>query len=79
MSKKNFIALADAIREHNRVFANRGDRAQIFTAEQLATLAEFCGAQNSAFKRELWINYVDGACGPNGGTVAQYRGSVAQS
>lgn len=28
MTKKNFIALADAIREHNRIAENRGESQQ---------------------------------------------------
>jgi hypothetical protein len=64
MSKKHFIALANAIREHNRLVSTRDES---FTATQLETLADFCRAQNPNFKRERWIDYINGQCGPNGG------------
>ena len=32
-------------------------------------LADFCQAQNSNFKRDRWIDYINGECGPNGGKV----------
>jgi hypothetical protein len=63
MSKKDFIALADAIREHNRL--NPNDQ---FTAEQLSTLGDFCKAQNSNFMRERWTGYISGDNGPSGGS-----------
>jgi hypothetical protein len=56
MTKKHFIALADAI---------RADRT--FTNYQLITLAEFCRDQNPRFDRERWLDYIAGKCGPNGG------------
>jgi hypothetical protein len=62
MSKKDFIALANAIREHNKT----GDA---FTPSQLATLAVFCRQQNPDFKRERWLDYIAGLCGPNGGSL----------
>ena len=58
MSKKHFIQLADAIRASGK-----------FTEEQIRTLADFCASQNSMFKRERWLDYIAGACGPNGGKV----------
>ena len=61
MSKKDFIALADAVRAHNAVSENQ------FTDEQLDTMACFCFRQNSAFKRERWLSCIAGECGPNGG------------
>lgn len=68
MSKKNFIALADMITEHNRVAANN-DQYTPFTADQISALADFCRSQNYNFKGERWINYIRGECGPNGGKV----------
>lgn len=69
MSKKDFIALADAIREHNRVHTIHGCHLdqQAFSAEAIETLADFCKAQNSNFKRDRWLDYIAGNCGPNGG------------
>jgi hypothetical protein len=65
MTKKNFVALADSIREHNRLAKVNGENA--FTDDQLAALARFCAAESPRFKRERWLSYVAGECGPNGG------------
>jgi hypothetical protein len=67
MSKKHFVALADLIREHNRLANFNGENA--FTEDQLATLARFCASENPRFKRERWLDYIAGDCGPNGGAV----------
>ena len=51
MTKKHFVALADAVREHNRIAINRlsnGDH------------------KNAQFNRERWLAYVNGECGKNG-------------
>lgn len=63
MTKKHFIALADAIRNHER----RGELK--FSAAQLEMLAAFCREQNSRFDRQRWLDYIAGECGPSGGTV----------
>lgn len=63
MSKRDFIALADTIRTHNARSA-----FQVFTVEQLETLAEFCASQNPAFMRERWLGYIAETSGPNGQT-----------
>lgn len=60
MTKKHFIALADAIKSH----------LQGFTPEQVETLANFCESQNSRFDRRRWIAYIKGQCGPNGSHAA---------
>ena len=65
MSKKHFIALADAIREHNR----RHIRINQFTEEHIETLAQFCRSQNYNFKDGRWRDYIAGECGPSGGSV----------
>jgi hypothetical protein len=67
MSKKHFVALADLIREHNRRAELNGETP--FTPDQLATLARFCVSENPLFKRERWLSYIAGECGPNGGTT----------
>lgn len=63
MSKKHFIALADDIRRHNK----HGETS--FTKDQLRVLADFCKSQNSQFNEEIWNGYIEGTCGPGGGTV----------
>lgn len=71
MSKKDFIALADAIREHNTVakYGATDYGVAVFNAEQLDTLASFCKRQNSAFLRDRWLGYIAGTNGKNGGKV----------
>jgi hypothetical protein len=61
MSKKHFIALADAIRRANE------DPMVQFQPSQLDVLANFCKSVNPAFKYDRWIDYINGECGPNGG------------
>ena len=60
MSKNHFISLADYIRDTKHY-------CEPFTQDQIKHLADFCHAQNSAFKRERWIDYIQGKCGKNGG------------
>ena len=70
MSKKDFIALADAIREHNaaqRRFATF--TPSMFNSEHLLVLAEFCASQNPRFMRDRWLDYIAGKCGKNGGKL----------
>lgn len=62
MTKKQPIALADKIRAGNSV----GSRP-LFSPAAIESLAEFCQAQNPAFKRGRWLDYIAGKCGPNGG------------
>ena len=71
MTKKHFIALANAIREHNtvkrNVFGKNAER-MCFNVEQLDALADFCQSQNPNFNRERWLSYIAGEFGPNGGS-----------
>lgn len=64
MTKKDFIALADAIRNHGYV-----DATAKFNWPQLRTLAEFCQSRNPQFNRQRWLAYIAGECGPNGGAI----------
>ena len=59
MTKKHFIALADAIRNYEHGF----------NLNQLNAIADFCEKQNPQFKRERWLSYIAGTCGKNGGKV----------
>ena len=68
MSKKDFIALADAIKWHNETCGHT-DWSPEFVQSHLDTLAQFCKQQNSNFKRERWLGYIAGENGPNGGNV----------
>jgi len=59
MSKKNFIALADALRPV---------KDQI-TPEVMRAIIEFCRSQNYNFKAGLFEEYLNGRCGPCGGKI----------
>ena len=61
MTKQHFIALADAIKAH-------GD---LFGAEHIHVLAQFCQEQNINFNGDRWIDYIAGKCGKSGGKVKQ--------
>jgi len=66
MTKKHFIALADAIIEHNRVENQFGGA---FDDKHLDALADFCSDQNPRFNRDRWLGYIAGTNGKNGGKV----------
>ena len=72
MSKKDFIALGNAIREHNagkrRIFGANAER-MCFNQEQVDSLADFCQSQNPNFMRDRWLAYIAGEVGSNGGKV----------
>lgn len=70
MSKKHFIAMADAIIGFN----SSSDRP--FTEDQLNALARFCQSQNSNFNWSRWMSYIKGECGPSGGARHAYNSSV---
>ena len=61
MNKKHFIMLADYIKDAQK-FTD-----QPFTEAQIEHLANFCHHVNHNFKRDRWISYIKGECGPNGG------------
>lgn len=70
MTKKHFIALADAIRYYNTTAENDNKTtARPFTEPQLWMLASFCAEQNERFNRSRWLGYVAGTNGKNGGKV----------
>lgn len=68
MTKKHLIALADMIRSHNAE-AHQGLTRPLteFTTDQINALADFCRAENPAFKRDRWLGYIAGTNGKNGG------------
>jgi hypothetical protein len=68
MSKKDFIALADAIRDHN-AYTELPDNpeAHRFEPDQLITIVRFLGESNPRFNRERWLGYIAGTNGPSGG------------
>jgi hypothetical protein len=70
MSKKDFIALADAIRAANQEFQTKTYSVhKPFGERAINKLADFCQSRNPRFLRERWLGYIAGECGPNGGAV----------
>jgi len=67
MKKGNFVALANAIREHNAASAKNG-YAPAFTLDHLNTLASFCKRQNGEFKQDQWLASITGEYGKDQGT-----------
>lgn len=65
MTKKDFIALADLIRDFN--YNSNGGVS--FTISQIAAIARFLRTQNSNFNQERWFGYIAGDNGPSGGKV----------
>ncbi len=70
MTKRHFIALASAIKEHNRIAGARS-RRELFTPAQLSTIARFCASQNYHFDFGRWVGYIAGENGPCGGKVTE--------
>jgi hypothetical protein len=68
MSKQDFIALAETIREENR-FAVDNHQPAPFNEQAILCLARFCKNQNYNFMRERWVGYIAGENGPSGGAV----------
>lgn len=66
MTKKDFIALADAFRASKPL---AGDDPGYQWEYDLKAVANVLAASNPRFNRERWLGYVYGTCGPNGGTV----------
>ncbi len=74
MTKKDFIALADAIRDHN---AQRPcNVGPPFDAHHLDVLAAFCRCCNPRFNRGRWLSYIRGECGPSGGAIRKPKGGT---
>ncbi len=74
MTKKDFIALADDIRDHNRP----GSVLVPFDTDHINTLAVFCRSCNSRFNRERWLSYIHGECGPSGGAIRKPKGTHSE-
>ena len=77
MSKQDFVALADAIREHGTMLDHHSlvrVTDTPLTKDQINMLADFCRRQNPNFNRERWLDYIAGKCGPNGGAIKHSKG-----
>lgn len=72
MTKKDFIALADAIRDYNRRSPCVGIAHDVrFLSPHLDALAAFCLSCNPRFDRGRWLSYIRGECGSNGGAIRE--------
>lgn len=72
MSKKHFIELANILRDSRPtgdLVAHNPARTMWETMRD--ELADFCKAQNGAFNRQWWLDYINGNCGPSGGKVGK--------
>lgn len=66
MSKKHFIALANALiasKPADHWDANKKAQWEL----DVRYIANVLAQSNPRFKRERWMDYVNGLCGPNGG------------
>jgi hypothetical protein len=63
MSKKDFVALADALRDT----VVRDSVVQPEFVPVVNALISFCRQQNSRFAMGRWLDYLRGLCGPSGG------------
>jgi hypothetical protein len=69
MHKKQFIALADALKRNTPdPESNALEAERPFFQNIVNDVADFCQSQNPNFNRERWLAYIKGECGPNGGT-----------
>lgn len=66
MSKKDFIALADALRAE-KPGANWDANKHVQWECDVKAVADVLARDNPRFMRGRWMEYVNGLCGPNGG------------
>lgn len=75
MSKQDFIALADTLRELHTFIGEDETTPQIKQGRYdqwqrtVNALADFCRAQNSNFMRDRWLGYIAGENGKSSGRV----------
>jgi hypothetical protein len=72
MRKKDFIALADALKRE-KPGANWNPNKMIQWELDVKAIADVCAASDSAFKRDRWIDYINGECGKNDGAVKKAK------
>lgn len=64
-SKKDYVALGDHIRMHNKI----APEEHKFTDVHINSLADHMKSQNHTFMKDRWIGYVKGENGASGGAV----------
>jgi len=68
MTKKCFVALADALRAE-KPGTNWNPNKMVQWELDVKAVARACGLQNPNFNRGCWLAYIAGECGPSGGKV----------
>lgn len=66
MTKKHFIALADVMRDIKPREENKAAMEQ--WTDTCSAMATWCRGESGAFNTRRWFGYIDGTCGPYGGT-----------
>lgn len=78
MSKKDFIALADALRPVlNKEHATVDGVITYGPAPVVDALCSFMRGQNPRFNEGRWRDYLAGECGPSGGRVKKTKADIA--
>jgi len=75
MSKQDFIALADSLRAE-KPGQNWSPNKHVQWELDVKAIANVCAASNPRFKRDRWMAYVNGECGPNGGELRRSDGGL---
>lgn len=70
MTKKDVVALAEALRSHNRAADGRTE----FTPDHLGVLADFCAGQYPNFNQGRWIDYITGLDRDEGSPMSSKSG-----
>jgi len=68
MSKKDFIALADSIRD-----GIQHEEDQYMSEKAIDDIVAFCHSQNPRFMESRWRGYLAGTCGSNGGQIKKAK------
>jgi hypothetical protein len=68
MTKKDFIALADVLRNTKPDSPAYSEGYMVWTAVR-DLIADTCARDNPQFNRSRWLGYIAGTNGPSGGTV----------
>jgi hypothetical protein len=67
ITKSQIIEIADTIK--TLPVSNCSGVRVIREIDILEAFADMIAASNPAFKRQLFLDYINGKCGPNGGKV----------
>ena len=68
MSKKHFVMLADALRAEKPASHWNPNKMTQWELDVKA-IADVCARCSPNFKRDRWMDYVNGLCGPSGGAL----------